>query len=620
MKQLSILLLLINSIQLFSQDFITRKGKHLLYQDSAIYLRGMAFGNLVWDNNFSPTQHHSEIDYQRLEDLGMNAIRFYLSYETFENDDNPYQYKTSGWDWIDQNIEWAKAHNIFLILNMHVPQGGFQSQCDGDSLWLNTENQNRLAALWKEIAKTYKDEPQIAGFDILNEPIPTTSINQWTTLAQQIIDSIRQVDTEHLIITERAIALDCDYSYADENNNYPQITEENLMYTVHLYDPHEYTHQNLSWAGTGDGGKYPDYDLFTTPADIEYYTGNYNNSSIATGTNDWTLYTGSIYQASDTSILTGRVIAQAKGIKEGKVYFDDFMLLELNSNNEIIDTIFNDNPSEGTYWWWSEDGSGSYTEETEGHGDNYSISITGSEKNSSVNMPNYTFRVTKGAKYQVIGYMKTENMPASATANFTTEYYYSPSHQKLRSRDYDYLKDRIISSSNYIQTAGYPVYFGEYGAARTCFVDGKGGEQWVADAMHIFDSLGFHFTYHSYKESSFGLYDGWEKPVDPNTINAELEQVFKDFYSKPPTKVGLSTLKIDEESGLKIVPNPSSDFIKITTNNNDKIESIELYNSMGQKTAYYTDNLIDTSSLKSGTYFVRIHFENTLITKTFVKK
>lgn len=113
----------------------------------------MAFGNLVWDDNQVPSNHHSEIDLERVHDLGMNAIRFYLNYKTFENDAQPFQYKQSGWDWIDQNIQWAKTHNIYLILNMHVPQGGFQSRCEGDALWTSASNQQRLSALWKAIAQ-----------------------------------------------------------------------------------------------------------------------------------------------------------------------------------------------------------------------------------------------------------------------------------------------------------------------------------------------------------------------------------------------------------------------------------------------------------------------------------
>lgn len=521
-----------------AQNFIQRKGKKLYYHGNEIYLRGMAFGNLVWDDTQDPRNHHTEADYQRVQELGMNAIRFYMNYKTFENDATPYTYKQSGWDWLDTNIQWAKDHGIYLILNMHVPQGGFQSQCKGTALWTNPENQKRLAALWKAIALRYKDEPQIAGFDLLNEPTPSKSVEDWSALAQRIIDSVRIVDKNHLIITERAIALGCNYGYKNAQNNYPQIRETNLMYTVHLYDPFEFTHQNLSWAGTGDGGKYPDENKLTLPSDITYATGDYDNPSIRSGTSDWTYYKGTPYTVTQDSLLIGRVVFLANRIGSGKVYYDDFVLQELDSAGNPVKEIFRVNPSSGSYWWWSEDKTGNYQVSSNGHNDQYSVSISGNTKAASLPSPTYVFRVQKGKQYVISGWMKGENIPPGASASISTEYYYSPSHSSLQTRNYEYLKARIMEYADYIEKAGYPVYFGEFGAARNTYENGKGGAQWAADAMDIFGRLGYHFTYHSYKESSFGYFDGWNQPIDPSTENTELKKAFQNFFTKRSFKKG----------------------------------------------------------------------------------
>jgi len=79
------------------------------------------------------------------------------------------------------------------------PQGGYQSQGNGDALWNQTENQNRLVALWKAIADRYKGEDRIAGFGPVNEPVPPQSMTQWSVLAQKLVDGIREVDKNHLI-------------------------------------------------------------------------------------------------------------------------------------------------------------------------------------------------------------------------------------------------------------------------------------------------------------------------------------------------------------------------------------------------------------------------------------
>jgi endoglucanase len=86
-----------------------------------VVLRGISFGNEVWSNKPYPYTHHNEEDFKRVADMGMNVIRFYMNYKTFEDDATPYSYKDSGWHWLETNLQWARNHNIYLILNFHVP-------------------------------------------------------------------------------------------------------------------------------------------------------------------------------------------------------------------------------------------------------------------------------------------------------------------------------------------------------------------------------------------------------------------------------------------------------------------------------------------------------------------
>src|SRR4029079_16951183 len=108
-------------------DFLHARGHDIVDgAGNVVFLKGVSFGNEVWANAAIPDDH-AEIDFQRLADMGANSTRFLMNYRTFEDDAAPYTYKDAGWAWLDQNVAWAKAHNIRLILNMHVPQGGFQS-------------------------------------------------------------------------------------------------------------------------------------------------------------------------------------------------------------------------------------------------------------------------------------------------------------------------------------------------------------------------------------------------------------------------------------------------------------------------------------------------------------
>src|ERR1019366_1510312 len=237
--------------------FLRARGTACVDGDgNPVFLGGVSFGNEVWTTGARPNDH-AEIDFQRLADMGANSTRFLLNYVTFEDDAAPYVYKDAGWAWIDQNITWAKAHGIRLILNIHVPPGGFQSNGGGGALWNDVANQDRLTALWKEIGRRYADQPTIVGFGLLNEPEPVSSRQQWQALAARILTAIRSVDGNHIIFVEPAIAVGGDFSQGASMNQF-KLDDANVVYEFHFYEPYEYTSQLEPWANLPDVGGYPD--------------------------------------------------------------------------------------------------------------------------------------------------------------------------------------------------------------------------------------------------------------------------------------------------------------------------------------------------------------------------
>lgn len=72
-----------------------------------VMLRGIAFGNQVWDNVGIPSTHHAEVDYARVAAMGMNSVRFYLNAGTFEDPAAPGKYKAEGW--ASSGTSWPSA-------------------------------------------------------------------------------------------------------------------------------------------------------------------------------------------------------------------------------------------------------------------------------------------------------------------------------------------------------------------------------------------------------------------------------------------------------------------------------------------------------------------------------
>lgn len=492
------------------KDIIDSTGKK-------VWLKGVAFGNEIW-SGVVPTMHHNELDFVRVKAMNMNVIRFYLAYDFFETDANPYNYKQTAWTWLDQNVAWAKKYGIGLILNMHKPQGGYQSQGAGDAFWTNSQNQKRLEELWKAIAIRYANEPTIVGYGLVNEPIPTSSVAQWSQIAQSLVDKIRQVDN-HIIFIEKAISTKNSGSI-DTNLNFPVVNDKNIVYEFHNYDPLTYTHQLFDWAGLGEGGMYPDENSVSY-TNSSWYTGIFTNPKATSGTSDWTFYEGVKFKITDAKMKIGLpALVGANVGSTGKIYFDDFTIKEYDETGTFVKNVQTSGLETLANWgFWSSNNVGKSTLSVGGgrNGSNC-IVLEGATADCNVSNYNTVFVPKQGYSYQISGWMKGENVPT--TSNGVMRIDFLTTDQPVLGRNKTFLENSYKSYISWASNKNVPLYLGEIGAGFHCFKNNKGGIDFVSDMIEIVRTNGISFSYHAYHESSFGIYydnGGLPSPTNANT-------------------------------------------------------------------------------------------------------
>ncbi len=182
----------------------------------------------------------AEADIQRIAALGYNSVRPALNSRLFLTETDPPHELEEGFELLDNLIRWCKANRVYVIIDMHGAPGGQTGQNIDDSannlpeLFMNPKHQDQLVALWEKIARRYKDEPAVAGYDLLNEPLPERTgasakhKAQLEPLYQRITRAIRAIDSKHMIILEGA----------DWSNDWSVFTkpfDENLVYQFHYY-------------------------------------------------------------------------------------------------------------------------------------------------------------------------------------------------------------------------------------------------------------------------------------------------------------------------------------------------------------------------------------------------
>jgi endoglucanase len=182
----------------------------------------------------------AEADIQCIAQLGYNSVRPALNSRLFITDGNPTEYSQEGFALLDNLVKWCKTNGVYVIIDMHAAIGGQTGQNIDDSandlpeLFMEPKHQDELVALWATIAKRYKDEPTVAGYDLLNEPLPAKTGAEKTYKAQleplykRITKGIREVDSRHMIIVEGA-------DWANDWSVFTSPFDKNMVYQFHYY-------------------------------------------------------------------------------------------------------------------------------------------------------------------------------------------------------------------------------------------------------------------------------------------------------------------------------------------------------------------------------------------------
>jgi hypothetical protein len=112
---------------------------------------------------------------------------------------------------VDSCLHWCKRAGIYLVLDMHGAPGGQtganidDSPADLPGLFTDEALQDQCVQMWALLAARYADEPAVAGYDLLNEPLAPPFADlapRVLPLYRRIRDAIRAVDSRHMIILE----------------------------------------------------------------------------------------------------------------------------------------------------------------------------------------------------------------------------------------------------------------------------------------------------------------------------------------------------------------------------------------------------------------------------------
>jgi endoglucanase len=260
-----------------NENFLKVSGNQIINQlGDTVYLRGFGLGGMLHLENFIDgypaneeamrqgllkvlgekkyklffrefyNNYFTEADAKYIHSLGLNLVRIPLNYRLFEDDMNPGVIKEECFEYLDRVIELCTKYKIYTIVDLHALPGAQNQHWHSDNpthqayFWVHKDFQDRVLRLWEVIAEHYKDQPWVAGYDLINEPADPTG-EMVFPYYKRLYEAVRRVDPNHIMFIEGN-------KYSTEFDIFTEIWDD-AVYTNHDYaDP-----------GFIDGGDYPGY-------------------------------------------------------------------------------------------------------------------------------------------------------------------------------------------------------------------------------------------------------------------------------------------------------------------------------------------------------------------------
>lgn len=211
-----------------------------------------------------------------------NLIRWQLSWPNpaDETDINTYKlWLDSALDRLDNVLTVCRSAGIKVVIDLHSLPGGSNS-AEENRLFEKKIYQDTFFEVWEKIARRYKGNTTVWAYDIANEPVEgsvASGIYEWWDLARETALMIRAIDSEVMIVVEPTpFALP--YSF----DGFVPIGVENIIYSVHLYEPYNFTHQGLdvpsgvSYPGIIDGEMWDKSRLIESLQPVKAFQDKYN--------------------------------------------------------------------------------------------------------------------------------------------------------------------------------------------------------------------------------------------------------------------------------------------------------------------------------------------------------
>jgi endoglucanase len=271
------------------------------------FLRGANLGNGL---EAPPGQdwgvHYSPDDLRIMRTEGFDHVRIPIGWHHYTGPGPDFRIRPEIFARADELVNAGLHEGLAVMINIHHFDD-FTSDPKGQTV--------RFLAIWRQIAEHYAQAPAGLAFELLNEPKDAATAEVINSIFAETIRQIREVAPKRTIFVGPG--------RWNSIGELPKLLlpddDQNLIVTVHNYDPFYFTHQGADWAGPDTkvtGILFPGPPSTPLAPDpklkvnswVLNWIKKYNTEATATSPSGPVAFQGAINQAREWSEYYGRPI------------------------------------------------------------------------------------------------------------------------------------------------------------------------------------------------------------------------------------------------------------------------------------------------------------------------
>jgi endoglucanase len=178
---------------------------------------------------------HTVADLRQIRAQGFDHIRLPVAWHSYTGPAPDFKISALIFDQADEMVTNAAALGLNVIIDFHH----FDEFTTDPAA-----NTARFLAVWRQVAAHYATAPDGVAFELLNEPHDAATTAVINPIYAAAIREIRQTNPHRTIFAGPG-----KWNSPDELTNFKLPDDDNIIVTLHCYNPMTFTHQGATWAG-----------------------------------------------------------------------------------------------------------------------------------------------------------------------------------------------------------------------------------------------------------------------------------------------------------------------------------------------------------------------------------